>query len=192
MKAHRLVILAILFLGIMLLVASGLVVGTAMQWYRALNRPTPIPAPYGGMATQAQLQQLPELNLFYPGSVVLSPFGYQGDFRNGASAGYELAVQASPNDVLAFYRQQLPPLGWVELINSSLNARGTSEVRAQTWYKGGVFFHYAEKDQTHPTVGQSSYRTVFDIEVWNMRSDEVKYYANLTPTPLQRTPSPRR
>jgi hypothetical protein len=93
--------------------------------------------------------------------------------------------------VLAFYRQQLPTLGWVEIINSSLNARGTSEVQAQTWYKGGVFFRYAEKDQTHPTVGQSSYRTVYDIEVRNMRPDELKHFGTLTPTP-PRTPSPTR
>ncbi|MGN6674781.1 MAG: hypothetical protein ACTHMA_15890 [Thermomicrobiales bacterium] len=192
MKARRLAIIAILVFSTLLLVGGGIDVVMAVQWYRGRQQATTVPAPYNGKATLVQLQQLPEISLFYPGSVVLSPFGYPGNFRNGASAGYELGVQASPNDVLAYYRQQLPTLGWVELINSSLNARGTSEVRAQTWYKGGVFFHYAEKDQTHPTVGQSSYRTVYDIEVWNMRSDEVNYYANLTPTPPQRTPSPRR
>jgi hypothetical protein len=192
MKARRLVIVAILFLSTLLLILGGISLVTVVQWYRVRQQPTPVPALFSGKATMAQLQQMPEMNLFYPSSVVLDPFGYRGDFRNGASAGYILAVQASADDVLAFYRQQLPTLGWVEIINSSRNARGTSEVQAQTWYKGGVIFRYAEKDQTHPTVGQSSYRTVYLIEVWNMQPDEVKYFANLTPSPPQRTPSPRR
>jgi hypothetical protein len=192
MKARHLVIVASLVLSTLLLVGTGIDVVVAAQWYRGRQQATTVPTPYNGKATLVQLQQLPEIQLYYPGSVILDPFDYQGDFRNSPSLGYELRVQASADDVLAFYRQQLPALGWVEIINSSLNARGTSEVRAQTWYKGGVFFHYAEKDQTHPTVGQSSYRTIYAIEVWNMRPDEVNYYAKLTPTPPQRTPSPRR
>jgi hypothetical protein len=196
MKARRLVIIAIIGLGALLLGGAGIDVVTAVQWYRGHPQSTPIatsvPALYGGKATWAQLQQLPELSLFYPGSVMLDPFGHDSDFRNTATWGYELGVQASPDEVLAFYRQQLPTIGWVEIINSARNARGTSEVQAQTWYKGGVFFRYAEKDQTHPTVGQSAYRTVYSIAVRNMRSDELKYFATLTPTSPQRTPTPRR
>jgi hypothetical protein len=192
MNARRLVITFTFVLGTLLLVDGGIDVVMAVQWLRGRQQPSAMPAPYNGKATMAQLQRLPELQLSYPGSVMLDSFGYDSDFRNTATWGYELGVQASPNDVLAFYRQQLLALGWVELINDPLNARGTSEVQAQTWYKLGVFFRYAVKDQTHPTVGQSSYRTVYTIAVRNMRSDELKYFATLTPTPPQRTPSPRR
>ena len=180
----------------MLLVLGGIGIVAAVQWYRVRPQPTSIPTtvadPYSGKATLAQLQQLPETNLFFPDSVVLTPLGYNGDFRNPTTWGYQLAVQASEDDVLAFYRQQLIVRGWIELVDSALNARGTSEVQAQIWYKGGLVFRYAEKDQTHPTVGQSPYRTVYQINVRNMRADEVKYFATLTPMPPQRTPSPRR
>jgi hypothetical protein len=192
MKARRLVIVSILVFSTLLLVGAGIDVVMAVQWFRGRQQVTTVPALYNGKATLAQLQQVPELQLYYPGSVILDPFGHDSDFRNTATWGYELGVQASPNDVLAFYRQQLSTLGWIELIDDPLNARGTSEVRAQSWYKAGVIFRYAEKDQTHPTVGQSPYRTVYSIAVRNMRSDELKYFANLTPTPPQRTPSPRR
>ena len=187
---RRLAIVTILVFSTLLLVGGGIDVVMAVQWYQGRQQAATVPAPYSGKATLAQLQQLPELQLYYPGSIMLDSFGYDSDFRNAATWGYELGSQASPNDVLAFYRQQLLALGWVELINDPLNARGTSEVQAQTWYKAGTFFRYAVKDQTHPTVGQSPYRTVYDIQVRNMRSDELKYFANLTPTPPQRTPSP--
>lgn len=46
-----------------------------------------------------------------------------------------------------------------------------------------VVFRYAEKDQTHPVNGQSGYRTLYQINVRDMRPDELKYFAKLTPTP---------
>jgi hypothetical protein len=126
----------------------------------------------GGTAiTRRQdLQKLPEERLVYPGSVVIGSGGADLDrfvaaSPNPAFSGHVLGVNASADEVLDFYRRELPARGWQESGVDSI--AGTAEVRALGWRKENLVFRVAilrKNDPRNPDAGDA-FVTAYDIAV---------------------------
>jgi hypothetical protein len=86
------------------------------------------------------LKQMPEATLYYPGAKVVqevaNPRTYGPDGQQGASYGHNLAVNATPDAVIAWYDQQLTARGWTRDKPPIL---GGYQLTAALWRKPGVY-----------------------------------------------------
>lgn len=102
----------------------------------------------------APLRQLPEANLYYPGAKVIeevaAPRNVGPDGQGPASYGHNLAVNATPDQVIAFYDRELKSRGWVK----STESLPIVNLGDGLWTKPGVFMECWTKD---PPSGQPDY-----------------------------------
>jgi hypothetical protein len=85
------------------------------------------------------LRKMPEATLYYPGSKVVdevaNPRNSGPDGQHGASFGHDLAVNATPDEVIAYYDRELTSLGW-----SRGNGVGGNDLLDASWNKPGFAF----------------------------------------------------
>jgi hypothetical protein len=85
------------------------------------------------------LKQMPEATLYYPGSKVVdevsNPRNSGPDGQHPASYGHNLAVNATPDEVIAFYDRELKARGWTRG-----NAIGGPGLADASWRKPGFSF----------------------------------------------------
>ena len=85
------------------------------------------------------LKQMPEATLYYPGAKVVdetsSPRNSGPDGQHGASYGHNLAVNATPDEILAFYDRELKARGWTRG-----NPIGGTDLADASWRKPGFSF----------------------------------------------------
>jgi hypothetical protein len=88
------------------------------------------------------LKNMPEATLYYPGAKVLDEVAhprYNGpDGPEAASYGHNLAVNATPDEVVAWYDHELATRGWTR--DQFSNVVG-SDVADENWRKPGYSFH---------------------------------------------------
>lgn len=135
-------------------------------------------SPYEGKATLAQLQVLPETNLFYPNSEIVVRLGRQdgGIFagRNPSNAGYELGANESQEDLLIFYTQELQARGWQPL-GGLYSTSSTAEQIARSWQKDDRIFRFAVREKDNPLGPPpdiaARYSTIYTIQIRDLNSD---------------------
>ena len=85
------------------------------------------------------LRKMPEASLYYPGSKVVdevsNPRTSGPDGQHGASYGHNVAVNGSPDDVVAFYDRELTARGWTR--GTGIGASGLADA---SWRKPGFSF----------------------------------------------------
>ncbi len=121
--------------------------------------------PLGGY-TLVDLRTLPEEQLFYPNSEVISRLEYAGgntvEGPRAAFSGYELGSQASAAEIEAFYAQQLQALGWGPARPADVFT-STAEEQATGWRKGDLVFRLAilRKDDPRNPPQLMKYNTAY-------------------------------
>jgi hypothetical protein len=107
------------------------------------------------------LRQLPEATLYYPGAKVIdevaSPRNNGPDGKGPASYGHFLAVNATPDEIIAFYDRELKARGWTK----SAKSLSIVDLSEGLWTKPGV---YMEVSTRRPPDGDSAYAG-FDLAV---------------------------
>jgi hypothetical protein len=86
------------------------------------------------------LRQMPEATLYYPGAKVVDEVSQPRisgpDGPQGASYGHNLAVNATPDEVVAFYDRELKTRGWTRTTSIGLGR----DVADAVWRKPGHSF----------------------------------------------------
>jgi hypothetical protein len=113
------------------------------------------------------LRQLPEATLYYPGAKVILevsvPRNNGPDGKGPASYGHNLAVNATPDEVIAFYDRELVARGWAKS-NRSLMIVDLSE---GLWTKPGVYMsvytrHPLDGDPGYSGYDLAAYATIYE------------------------------
>ena len=131
---------------------------------------------FEGNATLAQLRQLPEANLIPAGSTVLQAIDAElsgfAARRNPSRAGYRMGTQATQEEVVAFYTQQLRNLGWP---SPEPDSSTTVEENAWVWRKDKLVcrlsFAIQQSSMGTSTPVIRSYATVFEFVIRNQTND---------------------
>lgn len=145
------------------LVLGALTLAVLLGGVALLHSRTPQSArsPYEGGATLTQLKALPETNLFYPDSEIVVRLGREdmGLFagRNPSYTGYDLATNASEDEILAFYTRELHGHGW-QALGGLYSTSSTAERIARSWRKGDRIFRFAIKEEKRSTGAACRYR----------------------------------
>jgi hypothetical protein len=100
------------------------------------------------------LRQLPEATLYYPGAKVIeevsAPRNVGPDGQGPASYGHNLAVNATPDEVIAFYDRELKSRGWAK----STESLPIVDLGDGLWTKPGIYMECWTKE---PPAGQQDY-----------------------------------
>jgi hypothetical protein len=127
------------------LVVGGLIVGSlaAFGWFTQADR----------NGTAASLRSLPEAELTYPGSELISSGGGNAkqtiDGRQSAFTWRFLGVNASPDAIQEFYERELAAGGWQVDVHTTSGLRPVEEVKTTAWSKGGVIFRLGIRDPNY-------------------------------------------
>lgn len=100
------------------------------------------------------LRRLPEATLYYPGAKVVYENAHGRnigpDGQGPASYGHFLAVNATPDEVIAFYDRELKARGWTK----SAKSLSIVDLSEGLWTKPGL---YMSVDTQHPPDGDPAY-----------------------------------
>ena len=124
--------------------------------------------PLGGYS-RADLAQLPEAHLRYPGAVLLGHSGtepkrtIEGPLY--AEDGSAYGSSATAMEIQAYYGRELGVRGWQAAPENSV--RSTTETRAVAWRKGDLIFHLGVKQKNNPQVPREwdTYSTAYEVAV---------------------------
>ena len=135
-----------------------------------MSRPATTPP---GQYSLAQLRQLPEEHLFYPGGEVISQMGRENSpsmpgRQRTVYSGYRVGSQATAAELEAFYHQRLQELAWGPMRPGDVFPT-TAEERATGWRKGDLVFRFSILKKAHPLAPPEEltrkYTTIYDIKV---------------------------
>lgn len=129
-------------------------------------------APPPGGYTLDQVRRMPEVQLADAGAQLLAEYGNEARPSNGLSrpsaAFYarELGVQATPQEVEAFYDQHLRALGWGP---KTASGQASGEGQSVSWSKGNLTVRFATQTpgdpRNLPATITGQFATVYRIGV---------------------------
>lgn len=139
------------FAALMAAVVLALAGALAVQQVLPARRPRPkAPTDY----TLAELRQLPEEHLFYPGAAILGQGGHdRGGLRDiGPQANHLLGAQATPEELYAFYDRELAVAGWGPITPQAQAAISPSgaEESVRGWLKGDIVLRVSVRRKGDP------------------------------------------
>ena len=110
------------------------------------------------------LRAMPEATLYYPNSKVIreiaTPQINSPDGKSGAAYGHLVGANATPDELLAFYTDQLAAKGW----QTSAPGTGTTELKVATWTNGKAIFRLGINQPASLTTDMQQALTGYSIE----------------------------
>jgi hypothetical protein len=114
------------------------------------------------------LQAQPVNSLYYPGSVVLRQGGHEPAFMQPTAYTWrELGVDATADEVIAFYDAEMKERGWVVGGGGHVIA---ADAQACGWHTADLILTVAFRDvgnyaKAHPA--DAGYATIYELRLWD-------------------------
>jgi hypothetical protein len=120
-----------------------------------------------------EFRALPESELFYPGSEVITTSSRESErtFKGGIRACYDvqLGSDASVEEIEVFYGEELSVRGWSRLLTTAA-FRSTGEIDAEAWGKEGVVFRLSFRRRTGALAPSPElldrYESIYEIRLF--------------------------